>query len=374
MLCSAGRGQREYMKNCECRVTDRIKVVHLLKTGEYGGAEAVAIAIIKELQKFFDIIYVSPRGSIENKLRDSYIRYYAVDKISVRTVSKAVKDIKPDIIHAHDYTAGVCAAAVTGKIPVISHIHHNPPWIKKFCFHSVLYALSVRRFSKILAVSPSVIHEYIFGQLMRDKTEIVGNPVSRQRIMEKAGCSVIGDSSAEYDVAFVGRMHPAKAPLRFLHVIYDVKKQIPDVRAVMIGDGELYGKAASECSRLGLQKNVMMKGFMDNPYPIMLKSKILCMPSVWEGYGLAAAESLCLGRPVVCTGAGGLRNIVDNTCGAVCKTRKEMAGWIADVLSDSEKYSRLQKGAQTVSGRLDHYEDYIFCISEMYQVISGIID
>ena len=47
------------------------------------------------------------------------------------------------------------------------------------------------------------------------------------------------------------------------------------------------------------------------------------MPSLWEGFGLAAVEALTLGLPVVCSGAGGLCDIVNDSCGKICKTLDE---------------------------------------------------
>ena len=48
-----------------------------------------------------------------------------------------------------------------------------------------------------------------------------------------------------------------------------------------------------------------------NPYPYLNAGKVMVMPSAWEGFGLAAVEGMCLGKPVVCSGVGGLADIVD---------------------------------------------------------------
>lgn len=41
------------------------------------------------------------------------------------------------------------------------------------------------------------------------------------------------------------------------------------------------------------------------------------MPSKYEGFGLSAVEMLSLGKPVIASNVGGLKNIVNKTCGVL---------------------------------------------------------
>mgnify|MGYP000205283919 FL=1 len=50
------------------------------------------------------------------------------------------------------------------------------------------------------------------------------------------------------------------------------------------------------------------------------------------GFGLAAVEGLLLGKPVLCSGAGGLKDIVDESCGAICTTEVEYAAAVDKIL------------------------------------------
>ena len=47
-------------------------------------------------------------------------------------LKKAIEKIQPDIIHAHDFTAGILAASLINRIPIINHLHNNSPWLKKY--------------------------------------------------------------------------------------------------------------------------------------------------------------------------------------------------------------------------------------------------
>ena len=110
-------------------------ILHILNTGSFSGAENVVISIINEFQKRnienIELIYVSLEGSIRKRLEKEKIKYEPIKKMSVGEIKRVIKKYNPDIIHAHDFTASIICAVSAKKIPVISHIHNNCPWLKK---------------------------------------------------------------------------------------------------------------------------------------------------------------------------------------------------------------------------------------------------
>ena len=72
------------------------------------------------------------------------------------------------------------------KIPVISHIHNNPPFITSYGIFSILYYITCKNYNKILTVSDSVMNEYVFGDKLKYKSLVVGNPFDAQYIQYKA--------------------------------------------------------------------------------------------------------------------------------------------------------------------------------------------
>ena len=150
-----------------------MKVLHVLNTNSYSGAENVAITIINHMPNV-DCVYLSLNGSISDILQKNNIQYYPVDKLSIKSLKKAIKEIHPDIIHAHDYTASILCALCFPKAKIISHIHNNSPWIKSYGIYSWAYLLSSLFYKKILTVSNSIENEYVFGKLIRNKIECIG--------------------------------------------------------------------------------------------------------------------------------------------------------------------------------------------------------
>lgn len=344
-------------------VRKKIVVMHLLKTGAYSGAEKVAMSIIKGEEDCCESIYVSPDGMIADILRKNKIQYYRLGNVSIIAVRSAIKKINPDIIHAHDYTMGILAVLAATKKPIISHLHNNSPWIKKYGMKSMAYLLSSLKYSRILVVSKSIPNEYVFGRLIRNKTMVIGNPVDAFSLLKKAE----REEGKTFQIAFFGRLSVQKKPFRFLKVVADIKQRMGNIVAVMIGDGELRDDVEKEIHRLGLQDTVLLAGFRENPYPLLKQAKILCMPSGWEGFGLAAVEALALGLPVLATAVGGLPSIVDRSCGCLCRSEKEMADEAVRILTDEEFYRRLHKGAVNRAAKLDNISDYMRVIKKVYE-------
>lgn len=350
---------------------NKIKIIYLLNTGRYSGAENVVIQIIKNLSAYreeYDLVYVSKEGMIRDYLSDKKIRFLPVKKMSPLEIRKIIRQERPDIIHANDFTASVAAAMSCLSIPIISHIHNNTPWLRNCNWKTIVYFLSCVRYRRILAVSPSVQKEFIFGRWISKKTDVIGNPVNVKEIQKKL---IVADNKTEkkYQIAFLGRLSPEKNPMRFLDIIYELKKEEESVSAVMIGDGNLREQCEEKVRQLNLKNNIVMTGFLKNPYTYLQQCQILCMTSEWEGFGLAAIEALAFGIPVVAMAVGGLPLIVDDRCGKICRTNVEFVTEIFRLINDAEYYEEKRRGARLRALELDNIDDYIYKMDLLYREV-----
>ncbi|HFI0701057.1 TPA: glycosyltransferase [Streptococcus suis] len=342
-----------------------IKVLHILNTGSFSGAENVVITMIKQLEPEVDSIYASKNGLIADVLAEEKINFYPVKQISPVTIRRIVNDIKPDIIHTHDFTAGIMAAFSFSGVPIINHLHSNPPWLKSYSLKSFIYLLSSFNYKKILTVSNSVLDDYVFGKIISKKLSVIGNPISIMQVLNK----VSEGRKVEYDLAFLGRLSDEKNPLLFLDIVSTLKEQRSDIKAVMIGDGPLRNRVLEKIDNLQLNDVVTMMGFKRNPFPILRTASVLCMPSKWEGFGLAAVEALALGIPVCCSNTGGLPMIVNDTCGKICENKEEYIVEITGLLNEQDYYLTKQKGAFLRASELDNIEEYS---GKMYGLYKGL--
>jgi glycosyltransferase involved in cell wall biosynthesis len=187
-----------------------------------------------------------------------------------------------------------------------------------------------------------------------------------QNIREKADNAEKNDDS---DVLFLGRLAEPKNPLFFIDIVSAVVKNIPHLRVAIVGDGELRAEVEAKIKDLELQNNVVLWGFQENPYGLIKNTKVVCMPSVWEGFGLAAVEALILGKPVVASPVGGLKNIVNDECGKLCDSLESYVSAIAELLVDDEMYEQHCIQATKRAEQLDNIEDYKEKILKIYTLV-----
>ncbi|MBR5156072.1 MAG: glycosyltransferase [Clostridia bacterium] len=341
------------------------KVLHILNTSKFSGAENVVVTLIEAFCKMSDdteFIYVSPDGSIRKVLEEKKITFEPVKAVSVSELRRVIKKYKPDIIHAHDFTASIIAALAAGKISVISHLHNNGPWLKKYCIKSFAYGISCIKYRHILSVSDSIFSEYVFGRFIKGKGAVIGNPINTLKV---AGLAERAEESETFDVCFLGRLCEAKDPVRFVEIVRKLSESIP-VKTVIIGDGPYRQKVEEKILEYGLGESIVLKGFLSNPYGILKKSKALCAPSKWEGFGLMAVEALSLGVPVAASPVGGLVDIVTDRCGKFCQTDSEFVDFLESVLKDEETFKTYSQAAKDRAKELDNMDDYYNKIKSFY--------
>ncbi|MGG3192386.1 glycosyltransferase [Priestia aryabhattai] len=347
----------------------KIKILHLLQSGHFSGAENVACKIIDMFNQDenIEMAYCSKVGQISDVLNQRGIKFHPMSKLCKTEVRKVIKTFRPDIIHAHDASASVIAASCTSKIPIVSHLHSNPPWIKKLGLNSLIYLISCMKYKNVLTVSNSIMEEYIFGRYIKKKTQIIGNPVDLKEIKHKAEKGY----DHKYDITFIGRLSKEKDPLRFINLIYEIKKSIPNIKVAIVGQGYLESDCKSLINRLELNDSIDLKGFLSNPYPLLSNSKILCITSKWEGFGLVAMEAMTLGCPVICTPVGGLPMLVNEYCGSMCEKDEEFVIELQKLLGDKQVLREKSQGAIKQAYNLENIDIYKQTLDNIYKNIIG---
>jgi glycosyltransferase involved in cell wall biosynthesis len=343
-----------------------MKVAHIINSKIYSGLENVACSIMeyfKENYKDVEMIYVTQDGPIVEVLKEKKLNYYIIEKMNIKNIKKFIKEYKPDILQAHDFTASVICALANTKIPIINHLHNNPPWIKKISINSVAYLYAGIKAKKILTVSESIENEYIFSKFIFNKIVVVDNPVSREPILSMVKKN---NYNKKYDICCVGRLTEQKNPKKFIEIVKKLKDINKNIRAVWVGTGELYEDAIKYRNDLNLQKNISFLGFQKNPYKYMASSKIFMLTSDWEGYGLVAFEALTLGLPCVVSNVGGLPKIVNNKCGLLASDINEYIKEISNLLNSKDYYDAKANYAIKQSKTLENICKYMEKLNKIY--------
>ncbi|WP_081730083.1 glycosyltransferase [Viridibacillus sp. FSL H7-0596] len=341
------------------------RVLHILSSDGLAGAENVAICIINNLSEFSESVYSSPMGSIEKILDSRGITYLPMNKLSIMQIRKVMKKWKPDIIHAHDFTATLLSLVATFNTPVVSHIHQFPEWLKSVNKLSILFFLACIKIKKIIVVTPAIKESTFLSRIYNEKSIVIKNIVDVNWIAEKASLP----TEKSYDVAFVGRLEDVKDPIRFINIISELVKEFPIVSVVIMGEGRLEGQCRDLIKKLDLEKNIDLIGFMNNPYPVLQNSKILVMTSKSEGLPMVAIEALSMGKPIVVPNLEGIESIVNSNCGVICNEDQEFITAILKLLLSEKEYEEMSLSASKKAEEMFNMADYKNQLQQVYSSV-----
>ncbi len=287
-----------------------MKVLHLLASNKYSGAENVVCQIINMFDKDVDMVYCSPNGDISSTLNDKSIKFLPLNEFSFKELKRVVKEFKPDVIHAHDVKASILASRFFKQCKIISHIHGNDKKnMGKITLKSLIYNFYSKRFKKIFWVSNSCIDDYYFKKSVVGKSKVLHNIISIQKLYDLVEMDA---NNYNFDICYLGRLTDVKNPLRALKIMKQVIEQNQEVKCAVVGDGNLREECENFVKTNKLENNIKIFGFMKNPYKILQSSKVILMSSINEGTPMAILEAFALGVPLVSTKVDGAVELINN--------------------------------------------------------------
>lgn len=168
--------------------------------------------------------------------------------------------------------------------------------------------------NKIIAVSNDVANDLTrTAKIPQNRIQVVYNPIVTPDLQDKSKEPLehpwFKDGQPPVVLA-VGRLTDQKAFDVLIEAFSRVRKN-HSARLLILGDGENRLTLESLVRQLGLEQDVSLMGFVQNPYPYMAHASLFVLPSRWEGLPTVLAEALYLGVPIVATDCpGGSREIL----------------------------------------------------------------
>lgn len=160
-------------------------------------------------------------------------------------------------------------------------------------------------------------------------------------------------SEKESDVIFVGRLVGHKNVDLLIRAVSLAARDVPDIRAIIIGDGPDKEKLRALTRELGLEKNVEFTGFLesyDDALALMKSSRVFASPSTREGFGMAALEANACCLPVVTVNhrMNAVRDLVTKGTGQICEPSAEgLAEAIVNELDSGKNMMRCEENAKS---------------------------
>lgn len=343
-----------------------MKVMHVLNSRIYSGAEKVVCQIIHAFQGEVEMVYCSPESDIVRKMVEAQgVTYLPMKTMSVSELGRVIREQKPDLIHAHDMRAGFFSALCCGKIPLVSHIHNNAYDARGLSPKTVGYLLAGFRAKHIFWVSQSSFDGYAFHKLFARKSSVLYNVIDTDEIYTKLSQD---SNSYDYDLIYVGRLTYQKNPQRLLRLCARLKRDKPDLKVAIVGTGELEEELKALCKELNLEDTVHFLGFQPNPIKMVAGSKAMILTSRWEGTPMCALEAMALGTPVVSTPSDGMKDLLtDGVSGYLTESDEQMAVDLLKIFTQPEHRQLLAENARKKFDSLNDGEAYKRAIWTAYQ-------
>ncbi len=347
------------------------RVLHVLNTGKFSGAENVVCQIINMFhdEPDYEMVYCSYDGEIRKSLVERNVAFLPISKMNISEIRRVISVFKPDVIHAHDMKAGFTAALSCGNIPLVSHIHNNAFDSRGISLKSIAYYFAAKKAKKIIWVSNSSFKGYAFHKTFRDKSVVLYNVIDKNDLFKRMN---IDKNTYDYDVVFIGRLAYPKNPQRLLQVIRLACDKVPDLKVAIVGTGELDEEIKKLCDDLDLCRNVSFIGFMSNPLKLLHDSKVMIMTSRWEGTPMVALEAMIIGIPIISTPTDGMNELIENgTNGFLIDDDDVFANTIVNILQNPKLQADLSKGQLNKAEVINDVDEYKRILDNIY-INSGI--
>ena len=296
-------------------------------------------------------------------------------------VFQAVRKFNPDIVSAHSTKAGYAARLVCATLrkPVLFTAHGwafaegRGMWKRQLL--ALAERLAAKTTVKIICVSQYDRELALkFNVASPDKLVLIRNGVDPAPVLGATGTQArkefgLGDVPV---LTMVGRLVPQKDPLALLEACTLLKTEF---RLLIVGDGELRGRAEEFVNQNNLGNKVTFTGERHDVPGILAASDILVLASRWEGLPLIIIEAGIAGLPVVASGVGGVPELIeDGVTGFIVppKNPRILAKVLQKLLDDVHLRRRVGLAAREKALREFTFDTMLTKTRQVFEDIPGI--
>ena len=275
-------------------------------------------------------------------------------------LARLIKQLNPDIVHAHD-PHGVAMAALALSM---STQLAKPPLVasRRVDFHlrgSSLSRWKYRQVDCFICASEAIRRMLISDGVPEVRAVTVHEGIDLGRVAAAPPAKLHEDLWLPHHAPIVGNVAalvPHKGQRHLVEAAALVVRQVPDARFVIAGEGELRAALEKQIKDHHLEKHVILAGFRPDVLSLHKAFDLFVMSSVTEGLGTSLLDAMACGKAVVATEAGGIPEVViDGTTGLLVPPRdhEAMARAIVTLLKDEGLRRRM--GEAGLARARDHF-------------------
>jgi glycosyltransferase involved in cell wall biosynthesis len=244
-------------------------------------------------------------------------------------LKKLFKSLNPDIIHVQYLAPGflpIVAARLAGMETIFATVHQpgrTHGWKAK-----ILLRTAALLCTAFFCNSKSVEESWFGSSMLFSPFEVtrgrrhftIYNAVDAEYINRVTAAVDILAAKKETGagkgpiIGVVGRLRSEKGQSIIIEVMPEIIKAVPDAMLMFVGDGPDRECLQALSRQLGVSDHVLWMGQKahDEAIELLAVMDVVVVPSMFEGFGLAAAEAMAAAKPVVASNVDGLCEIIDD--------------------------------------------------------------
>jgi glycosyltransferase involved in cell wall biosynthesis len=296
-----------------------MKILHV-ETGRHflGGPQQVIYLLDALNERGVENILVCPPGSgIDTVAREHGIRVQNlfcagdIDLPFAYRLTQFVRRERPDLMHCHSRRGadvlGGLAASFADVPAVVSRRVDNTEL-------ALVAGLRYRPYRKVIAISEAIAEALRARGIDDDRVVVIRSAVDADAFRESRDCAA---RRREFDIPddgfailAAGQLIPRKGHRYLLEAMGSLRRDYPQLRLVILGEGYLDTQLRAQAATLGLGDVVQFGGYRDDLDAFIGCFDLFVHPASGEGLGIAVLKASAAGLPVVACDAGGLPEVV----------------------------------------------------------------
>lgn len=301
-----------------------VKSVHTQKWAKHFTKKGFDVSVISLTDGHLPGINVFGLGykNIERENDFKKLLYFT----KINKVSRLIKEIKPDILHAHYATSYGALGAFSGFHPLIVSVWGSDvfDFPKKSLLHKKFLEFNLKKADFICSTSQIMAREtkkYTNKKIIVTPFGVncqIFRPMPDLKPRNKIIIGTIKSLEEKYGIDYL---------IKAFHILL---KKYPDLPLELhiCGEGSLKENLHNLCSNLGISEKVKFLGYIShNEVPKIFNTfSVATFLSSSESFGVAAVEAQACAVPVVVSNIGGLPEVIkDDITGFLVPSKDEIS-------------------------------------------------
>ena len=324
-----------------------------------------------------------PQGELRRRASDGLDLFplaprTEMDLATAWQLSRILRTLQPDIVHAHD----AHAVAMAGLALSLGGPHVRARFVasRRVDFHVGQNAFSRWKYRQVehFLCASEAIRTMLVGDGVPDgRTAVVYEGVDLDRLTATPTVDLHRELWLPHSapvIVNVAALVPHKGQRYLVQAAAEVLRTLPDARFVIVGAGELEPVLEKQIHKLHLEKHVFLTGFRPDALSLLKSADVFVMSSVTEGLGTSVLDAMGCARPVVATRAGGLPEVVDDgVTGTLVPTRDPaaMAAAVVQLLEDAALRERYGQAGLALARERFSADRMVDEIAALYERLVG---